>query len=482
MIDDDGTLLRRYAEDRSEAAFAELVRRHLTVVYGSALRRLGGDSHRAQDVTQHVFVALARNAGVLSRHTALIGWLYTTTRNHALKAVDAERRRQACAAEIHAMTQLLSDSASDPSWNHLRPVIDEALDELGDIDRRAVLLRYFQNQPFAEIGRMLRLSEGAARRRVERALDKLRVRLSKRGVTSTNAALGLLLANQAFAAAPAGLAASITAAAFTTAPATGLASAVTLLLMSKVTAPVLSTLIAAGLTAWVWTSVMPRVSAEELTALRRENARLKQATAPNASAEATAAVADQFATQAVQIAQAMAQRPAATQAPTPINASAKAAEVTARGHSDHGRATAADAARTFAWACDICDPEALADLVYFDDNARAKAAAILATMPEAIRTQYPTPEKFYGMLLAASCLEAPPPGADLLERFGTQVELRPGRVASRRIGSTRNIHEYQQTGDGWKYVLPLGGVNGLPNILNSETLRRLAKSSSSHSP
>ena len=86
---------------------------------------------------------------------------------------------------------------------------------------------------------------------------------------------------------------------------------------------------------------------------------------------------------------------------------------------------------------------------------------------------YPTVEAFYGMLLAASCIEAPPPGADLMQRFMNVVEIGPGRAATRRVGSDRNMHEYVLTESGWKYVLPVGGVKGLPGILNSETLARL---------
>lgn len=100
---------------------------------------------------------------------------------------------------------------------------------------------------------------------------------------------------------------------------------------------------------------------------------------------------------------------------------------------------------------------------------------MLAGMPEEIRAQYPTPEKLYGMLLAASCLEAPPPSAEMMERMMKVVEIAPGRAASRRVGSDRNYHEYQLTETGWKYVLPEGGVKGLPGILNSGTLARLNK-------
>jgi hypothetical protein len=212
--------------------------------------------------------------------------------------------------------------------------------------------------------------------------------------------------------------------------------------------------------------------------LRAENARLSAALAPGASGEMLAATARDYAAQATAIARAMSGRQAAKPAPTEgaVNpAAAGAAGVTTHGHRNHGNATAHDAALSFAWAGDGCDAEEIAKLIFFDRDVRPKALAILDTMPEAIRGQYPTPEAFYGLLLAASQLEAPPPGPDIIEATMNEVELSPGRVALRRKGSSQNFHEYQLTETGWKYVLPLAGVQGLPGILNSETLAKLAR-------
>jgi hypothetical protein len=191
-------------------------------------------------------------------------------------------------------------------------------------------------------------------------------------------------------------------------------------------------------------------------------------------------VASEFATHAVAIAQAMAERKAARSSPAIAGSGADqsapgTSEVTPRGHRNRGNATAHDAALSFAWAGDISDPDELGRLVYFESAERKKALATWATMPDAVRTQYPTPEAFYGLLLAASTLVSPPPGADLIETFMVEVELRPGRVAARRKGDDRNIHEYQLTDAGWKYVLPMAGVDHLPDNLNSETLARLVQ-------
>lgn len=209
MHPDDASLLRRYAEERSEEAFAELVRRHVNLVYSAALRRVDGDAHRAADVAQAVFIALAHDAAALSQHRVLTGWLYTATRNAALNALRAERRRRTHEQEATIMHELTGSAGTAEDWDKLRPVLDRAMDELGDADRSAVLLRFFEQRSFAEIGATLDVSEDAARMRTERALDKLRARLARHGITSAAAALAAALAGQSVSAAPAGLAGSI---------------------------------------------------------------------------------------------------------------------------------------------------------------------------------------------------------------------------------------------------------------------------------
>ncbi len=210
---DDATLLHRYAAHRSEGAFAELVRRHLPLVYSAAIRRLEGDAHRAADVAQSVFAKLARDADRLSRHTALTGWLYTATRNAAIDVVRSEQRRRIREQEAHTMQEISAPPETPIDWAKLQPVLDGVMDELEDDDREAVLLRYFQNRPFAEIACAIGLSEDAARKRVERAVEKLRSPLRQHGITSTSAALATVLASETALAAPATLASSIVGAA-----------------------------------------------------------------------------------------------------------------------------------------------------------------------------------------------------------------------------------------------------------------------------
>lgn len=209
----DTDLLRRFAARSDQAAFAELVERTVGLVYAAALRQLGGSVHRAQEVTQLVFIDLARKAGALARRDDLAGWLYTSTHYAAAKLKRGEQRREAREAEAHMMQETLAGGADEADWERLRPVLDDAMLALSEADRAALLQRFFQGRRFAEIGRTQATSEDAARMRVERALDKLRLLLGQRGITSTGAALAAALAHPAVAAAPAGLAATVTGAA-----------------------------------------------------------------------------------------------------------------------------------------------------------------------------------------------------------------------------------------------------------------------------
>jgi RNA polymerase sigma factor (sigma-70 family) len=159
---DTSELLRRYVEEHSETAFTELVRGNLDLVYSAALRQVG-DATRAQDVTQVVFTDLARKASSLVRHTALTGWLYTSTHYAAAKLRRTEQRRQAREKEAAIMNELLADPAPAAQWERLRPILDEVMHELATREREALLLRFFEQRSYAEVGRHLGLGENAAR-------------------------------------------------------------------------------------------------------------------------------------------------------------------------------------------------------------------------------------------------------------------------------------------------------------------------------
>jgi RNA polymerase sigma factor (sigma-70 family) len=215
-MDDDVILLRRFAEENSEEAFTALVQRYVDLVYSAALRRTNGDAHRAADVSQEVFTALARQARRLSRHPVLSAWLHTATRNIAVNIMTSEQRRKA--RELAAMAlHAAQGSDASPEWERVRPMLDAAIDRLPEPDRVAVVLRFLERRPFAEVGAALQVSADAARMRTDRAVEKLRDLLAQRGITSTSSALGLLLSAHTAGAAPAGLAATLAPAAFSAA-------------------------------------------------------------------------------------------------------------------------------------------------------------------------------------------------------------------------------------------------------------------------
>jgi RNA polymerase sigma factor (sigma-70 family) len=303
-VTDDTTLLRRYAAHRDDEAFAEVVRRHLPFVYSAALRRLGRDTHRAQDVTQVVFCALARDARGIARYPVLSGWLYTATRNAVINVVRGEKRRRIREEEACLMLQIESESDVSADWSKLRPVLDSALDRLSVRDREAVLLRFFQGRSFGEIGAIVGLSEDAARKRIDRALAKLRDVLRPHGVASTSTALAALLASQPVAAAPAGLLASVTGAALSSggAAAIGIATFITMTKLQAGIAAAILVVGAVGLITQQRTISQLReetaVAQERLARLDPENATTGKrrgsiaAEAAKAGLTATASVAD----------------------------------------------------------------------------------------------------------------------------------------------------------------------------------------------
>lgn len=203
----DPQLLRAYAEWRSEAAFAELVRRQVDFVYSAALRMVC-DSHLAEDVTQGVFVALAKNAGQLADRPVLSGWLHRTAQNIAAQTVRTIERRRAREQEAAAMNGLFS-AEPDASWEQIAPHLDAALEELADADRDAVLLRYFEKKSAREMGERLGISDEAAQKRVSRAVDRLREFFAQRGITIGASGLVVVISANAVQAAPAGLSLSI---------------------------------------------------------------------------------------------------------------------------------------------------------------------------------------------------------------------------------------------------------------------------------
>ncbi len=481
----DAELLQCYVASCDETAFAELVDRHLGLVYASALRRTAGRQALAQEIAQSVFTDLARKAHTLQHHPALLGWLYRSTRYAALAAIREDARRHKLAIEIAAMTPSSSDDEPSADWDRLRPLIDETMDQLRERDRTVLLLRFFEGLTFAEIGARMNLAENTARMRTDRALQKLRRHLHSRGLSSSAAALGLALSHAAFASAPSGLAAAVTSTALTSASAAAGYGFAGILLMSKFTTPVISAVGASISAVLLWTSFAPHTAAEELVTLREENSRLTEALASDAPASALATAAAAVESNILGTARAVEQRssqPRSTGAAASLvlkqatASAAGAAESDSTRHRNRGQATPHDAFMSFAWAAEAGEIQALSKLLWFDREVLPKAEAVLASMPPSLRRDYDTPEKLFALIFAADAIVAPPPAPDLIEGW-TVVELAPGRTALRAPGAKPHVdyHQYQQTGDGWKYVVPEVAVQHMPAALTNETLAQAAQ-------
>lgn len=269
MTKDSQQLLAEYAANGSEAAFRELVVRYLGLVHSTALRLVGGNTQMAEDVSQTVFLGLARKGRTLSSKVKLGGWLHQHTYYAATRAIRNEQRRQVREQEAVQMNTL--QDGTEAQWHQLAPILDDAITQLGSEDRTAIMLRYFEQQNFRAIGKALGSTQDAARVRVNRALEKLHFLLKQRGVVLSAATLGSLLTVQAVTIPPAGLAIAISTAAMAGATTgTGLTLTLLKLMASTKIKLALPALIAVGLTT---TFVMHHRSQMNL---REENRALRE--------------------------------------------------------------------------------------------------------------------------------------------------------------------------------------------------------------
>ena len=278
-------LLERYTRQRAEDAFAEIVRRHLNLVYSAALRQVRSPQ-LAEEVAQSVFADLSRQAHGLAPDTVLSAWLYQVTRRTAIDVVRREARRQLreqAASELYTMNAHASSpvnpSEADANWSEIEPLLDEAMHALDAPDRAAVLLRYFENKPLRDVGQALGTTEEAARKRVSRAVDRLREFLAKRGVAVGASGLAVVLSANAVQAAPAGLAATISTAAtiagsaVVTTTTTAATKAITMTALQKT---LVSTVLIAAVGAGVYEARQASRLQEENQALQQQQAPLKE--------------------------------------------------------------------------------------------------------------------------------------------------------------------------------------------------------------
>jgi RNA polymerase sigma factor (sigma-70 family) len=205
---EDMSLVREFAESGSEPAFAELVRRHVDMVYCAALRRVS-HAHDAEDVTQVVFLILARKAKKLSPRTVVAGWLYETTRFTSKKLLRARLRREIRQQDA-AMQTVNSEVASEETWSRVGPLLEEGMEKLSANERAILVMRFFENKSAAETAGVLGIGEWAAHKRTVRAVDKLRHHFSKNGVTLTSVIIGATISGNSVQAAPIGLAGTVT--------------------------------------------------------------------------------------------------------------------------------------------------------------------------------------------------------------------------------------------------------------------------------
>lgn len=455
-MSEDPALLRRYVETHDEAAFTALVRRHLDGVYSVALRRVGGDAHLAHDVAQQVFAGLARDARRLTSHPTLTGWLYTATRYAAANVVRTERRRKHRETEALTMQQRLSEGPPEADWNQLAPVLEQAVDRLSEPDRTAILLRFIERCSFADIGSALRLGEDAARKRVDRAMEKLRTELNRRGIVSTASALTAVLTAHAISAAPAGMAAVVAEAAMTGAAGGGGGLAIlTFMSTTKVQAGAIAVIVALGALGLLLQQRTHAQLTEQLSDARNrhreylqlanENDRLAQAIAhPDAADQADLATLQ---TQAADLRQRLA------------DAQPKLAPglVAMTAWKNRGRATPGATLETMFWAKEGGDIVGVGKMIGLSAATRSRLADAFASIPDDARAKLgvSSPEELVALawtvgtrsqLLGAGVSGVVPNGPDAAT-LQLWIEKADGTLLARQEMA------FRQTPDGWQWIV-----------------------------
>lgn len=272
----DQQLLRAYVSHRSEAAFTELVRRHIDLVYSTALRHLG-DAFRAEDVAQATFAALAQNARRLTPRPILSGWLHTTAHHLAIKTIRTDARRQQREKEAVTMNEFTHAPAA-ASWQEIAPHLDALIGKLAESERDAILLRYFEKKSATEMAERLHISAEAAQKRVNRAVEKLRDLFSKHGINIGSGGLGILISAHAVQTAPAGLALTISSVALagTAATTSTLITATKTLAMTTLQKTLVTTTVAVLAGVGLYEAKQAHDARTEVQTLRQQQALLEE--------------------------------------------------------------------------------------------------------------------------------------------------------------------------------------------------------------
>lgn len=385
---DDSELLRQYVESDSEAAFSDLAHRYANLVYATALR-ITNDPHIAKDVTQTVFCAMARKASFLTSHPALSGWLHRSARYAAINAHRRKLRRTQLESEAQAMSPP-NDSVPDTGdAADIAPMVDELLDHLNERERRAVMLRFFEECSFAEVGVRLRMKEDAARICVARALEKVRASLGRRGIHSTPGALTVFLASRAAIAAPAGVAAAASAAALSASAVSAMTGLSLLVFMTAKTKLIVAGLLVAGAGFVVYQDQSNRAQREQIAAsvsaktARLEDSQVPRGTMPEAKPEP-----------------ALAGKPTAPVTASPLPAAAKPEPAAPQKFSpkiitqwnNAGRATPTAAFETLFWAAKAGRPAEATALVNIMGDDAIALRSVFESLSSPARELFVTPE------------------------------------------------------------------------------------------
>ena len=498
----DTELLRSYAENGSEPAFAELVRRQVNLVYSAALRETHGDTGLAEDVTQAVFHELARKASSLIRHPALSGWLYTSVRLFAANVRRSEQRRQRREQEASAMSELTENESPESVWQQVRPALDEAMHELSETDRATVVLRFFEGRNLSEIGQTLGLRENAARMRVDRALEKLRGLLAKRGITSTASGLAAALAAGAVMPAPSALAAAVTASAVASVATTSaLTATIQIIAMNKTTVGVISVLLAAsaGIPLWQQSRLKRLQSQNEalqaqvqkISSLQKEIEQLQQ---KQAALSPPAPMGDKNQAELLRLrgqvgvlrrqaaegqsAQNILNDIKRNNAPksepaggSPIKSLlSKSPEIPmlpASSWTNLGFATPVSTIQTLNWALQNQDTNAFASAMMWDAQVMTRAGALFAALPQSVQEQYGSLD---GLLLDWTLAHSPPTDS---YRVLSQTEQGPNDmtlVEQRQYadGQVRenSVHYHRDESGNWRQVIPTEQMPKLEAMIN----------------